>query len=513
MLYRIIIFGILFAFVWYLQPIPFEQLCVQTRAIMSYTAAWHHGQVRPPAPFKRYGYFLHITDFHMDEDYVPGASVRSDCHSLPALYHQMKQPKVAGLLGAPGERCDAPVELIQQTLNWIGREWGDKLDFVIWTGDNARHDWDKKNRRNRKQVYNLNQRATDMMIEAFWRPSRRIPLIPCIGNNDVYPHNRLDDNRTDADLLTFYERLWRPWIPVDQRPVFRQGGYFAVDIAPRLRVLSLNTMYFFSRNKAVKNCVSEGAARDHIRWFEDELAKARRDGVTVYVMGHVPPSPRDYRNTCLREYLRIASAYTDVIASHLYGHLNMDHFLLYDGRDYTTDSQTPEFSLLEDDIDDDSHGHFDVNRNVGKYVDWLRSMYEAIDDIEDMANLQSAPLVAIQVIPSILPVYYPGVRVYRYEINDNPYSQRPDQKPYGTLLGYTQYYANITDWEEKHPNEPLEYQIEYETGEEYGLKDLTSESFFQLAKTMVQGDLAGDRLWSNYVRNMFIQTMNDTFLY
>jgi hypothetical protein len=43
-----------------------------------------------------------------------------------------------GMMGVPGVRMDAPSILIEDTLNWIEREWRDKLDFVIWTGDNAR---------------------------------------------------------------------------------------------------------------------------------------------------------------------------------------------------------------------------------------------------------------------------------------------------------------------------------------------------------------------------------------
>lgn len=65
---------------------------------------------------------------------------------MPAAYIEKKKktPKpakpepLAGKYGTPGERCDAPVILAQETLNWISREWLDKLDFVVWTGDNSK---------------------------------------------------------------------------------------------------------------------------------------------------------------------------------------------------------------------------------------------------------------------------------------------------------------------------------------------------------------------------------------
>lgn len=79
----------------------------------------------------------------MDEDYVEGATVRSACHDLPSAFNSQKKHKskpdvLAGKYGTPGERCDAPVILAQETLDWISREWKDKLDFVIWTGDNSK---------------------------------------------------------------------------------------------------------------------------------------------------------------------------------------------------------------------------------------------------------------------------------------------------------------------------------------------------------------------------------------
>jgi hypothetical protein len=34
--------------------------------------------------------------------------------------------------------CDSPMSLVNMTFDWIKKEWADEVDFVIWTGDNAR---------------------------------------------------------------------------------------------------------------------------------------------------------------------------------------------------------------------------------------------------------------------------------------------------------------------------------------------------------------------------------------
>ena len=86
-------------------------------------------------------------------NYKEGTSVKTACHrnienkleqnrkgnevQEPFFMTKGEHPP-AGRLGAPFEKCDTPLELAQQTLNWVARNWKDKLDFVVWTGDNSR---------------------------------------------------------------------------------------------------------------------------------------------------------------------------------------------------------------------------------------------------------------------------------------------------------------------------------------------------------------------------------------
>ncbi|KAI9263851.1 Metallo-dependent phosphatase-like protein [Helicostylum pulchrum] len=488
---------------------------------------------------KQHGYFLHITDMHVDEDYIEGATVRSACHELPSAFNAQKKHKshpdiLAGKYGTPGEKCDAPVILAQETLDWISREWKDKLDFVIWTGDNSKHDWDKKNKRKRRDIYELNQRVTDMVLDTFWPSS--IPVIPSFGNNDVYPHNQIGGPDTDGDLLSFYEQMWRPWIPKDQRSTFRQGGYYIKQVAARLNVLTLNTMYFYTKNKSVKNCKHpDSPAFIQLVWFEDQLKKARSKQEKIYVIGHVPPSPRDYKGTCLSEYKRIAANYTDVVMGQFFAHLNMDHFLMFDGREDSSatcnlDESDPVHQHVLDIADYDNDQEVHVTRNIKAYLGWLREMYQDIDPLDDKRappNGQT-PLVVVQVSPSVLPVYNPAVRIYKYEINpeDNEDDDEDDDdddeeddedddddedelKPHGTLLSYSQYYADLSKWNQIR-DQKLEYELEYSTDEAYGMEDLTVESYFELAKAMVENTEEGQRLWSTYRHHMLVRTQNYT---
>ncbi|KAI7871782.1 Metallo-dependent phosphatase-like protein [Spinellus fusiger] len=455
--------------------------------------AWNTHLLVKTVP-KKHGYFLHITDMHVDDDYTPGATIKSACHKIKSS----GSSHVAGPLGTPGEKCDSPPQLAQATLDWIAREWRDKLDFVVWTGDNARHGWDNSIKRKRKDVYSTNQKVTDMIQRTFGssHSATSLPVIPCLGNNDVFPHNSIHEGAKEKDLLSFYEHLWSQWIPVDQRSSFRQGAYFVTTVSPHLQVVSLNTLYFFNRNPAVMNCNKGSPGDKQLFWLEKQLTQAQLQGTKVYIMGHVPPSSRDFYGSCLKKYISTVSKYTDNVMGQFFGHLNMDHFMLY-----SEQMKVQDMPFLPD-LQEDHDVH--TTRDIGAYVTWLRDMYVSLESVSDpgQTSSPSSPLLVVQVSPSVLPVYWPAVRIYRYDTGEGA--------DYGTLLGYSQYHANESAYHAASSG-PLEYSLEYTTEELYGLKDLSAKSYFQMAKQMVQGTEEGNRTWKAYLQNMFVQAHNSKF--
>lgn len=114
------------------------------------------------------GRFLHITDFHPDPHYKAGATFESGCHQLPKKKKKGKdvgendgelkgKDDLAGKWGSAvsyvnaheghlhvlyatddDRDCDSPMSLVNMTFDWIKQEWANEVDFVIWTGDNAR---------------------------------------------------------------------------------------------------------------------------------------------------------------------------------------------------------------------------------------------------------------------------------------------------------------------------------------------------------------------------------------
>ncbi|WPG99487.1 Hypothetical protein R9X50_00230200 [Acrodontium crateriforme] len=302
---------------------------------------------KPEKPRPLHGRFLHITDFHPDRFYEVYTSTAEG-----AACHRGHGP--AGIYGAETSECDSPIELVNKTFEWIEKEFRDSIDFIVWTGDSARHDNDEDLPRNAEQVTGLNEFMVDKMYQAFGKrngdgededPNNDyvIPIIPNLGNNDILPHNVM--TRGPNSWTRTYSRVWRQFIPEVQRHQFEQGGWFYVEAIPnRLAVFSLNTLYFFASNVAVDGCAatSEPGYRQ-MEWLRIQLQYMRERGMKAILTGHVPPVRSEAKTlwdeTCWQKYTLWLRQYRDVIVANLYGHFNYDHFMLQDFNDIEKDTE------------------------------------------------------------------------------------------------------------------------------------------------------------------------------
>ena len=275
------------------------------------------------------------TDFHPDPFYKAYSSTEDeeDCH---------RGQGPAGIYGAETSDCDSPFSLVNATFQWIDKHLKDSIDFIIWTGDSARHDYDEKVPRTEDQVVELNKWMVEKYGEVFGKENDTtdptnaftIPIIPNFGNNDVLPHNIFDPgpNRWTREYLN----IWQKLIPEEQRHVFERGGYFFVEAIPnKLAVFSLNTMYFFDSNTAVDGCARKSEpGYKQMEWLRIQLQLVRKRGMKAILMGHVPPARTESKiswdETCWHKYTLWMLQYRDVIVGSLYGHMNIDHFMLQD---------------------------------------------------------------------------------------------------------------------------------------------------------------------------------------
>ncbi|WQF85040.1 Putative calcineurin-like phosphoesterase domain, ApaH type, metallo-dependent phosphatase [Colletotrichum destructivum] len=280
------------------------------------------------------GKFLHITDFHPDQFYKTHSSTEEGiaCH---------RGDGPAGYYGAETSDCDTPSSLVNATFDWIAANIADDIDFVIWTGDSARHDSDENIPRNPAQVLGTNRWIADKFAEAFGDPKdptrMAVPVIPTFGNNDILPHNILLPGPNK--WLGYYAEIWKRFIPEEQRHSFEYGGWFYVEVIPKkLAVFSLNTLYFFDRNAGVDDCQQPfEPGFKQMEWLRVQLEFLRERGMKAILMGHVPPartdSKKNWDETCWQKYNLWMQQYRDVVVGSLYGHMNIDHFIVHDTKE------------------------------------------------------------------------------------------------------------------------------------------------------------------------------------
>ncbi|KAF2813275.1 Endopolyphosphatase [Mytilinidion resinicola] len=300
------------------------------------------------------GRFLHVTDFHPDPYYKTYSSTEKE-----AACHRSKGP--AGVYGAETSACDSPTSLVNETFRWIEENLKGSIDFVIWTGDSARHDNDEQIPRNTDQVVSQNEMLVDKFKEVFGKDDNindtdptndfTIPIVPTFGNNDILPHNIFDEgpNRWTGKYLD----IWRNFIPEEQRHQFQRGGWFYVEVIPgKLAVISLNTLYFFDSNSVVDGCASKKEpGYEHMEWLRIQLRLLRERGMKAILIGHVPPARTDNKlswdETCWQKYTLNMRQYRDVVVGALYGHMNIDHFMLQDFKDITKDAKKGRMKLAD----------------------------------------------------------------------------------------------------------------------------------------------------------------------
>ncbi|KAL9614082.1 MAG: hypothetical protein Q9167_001436 [Letrouitia subvulpina] len=488
-----------------------------------------------------HGRFLHITDFHPDPFYKLYSSTSKDesCH---------RGKGEAGIFGAENSDCDSPFSLINATFQWINDNLRDTIDFVIWTGDSARHDNDENIPRTEKQIFQLNELLVNKFVELFGKGENindtdptndfTIPIVPNLGNNDVLPHNILA--KGPNHWTKRYSHIWRKFIPEEQQHTFVRGGWFMVEVIPdRLAVFSLNTLYFFDHNAAVDGCAKKSEAGfEQMEWLRVQLQFLRERGMKAILMGHVPParteSKQSWDETCWQKYTLWVQQYRDVVSAALYGHMNIDHFMLQDNEEVDIKIASGE-SKPQQKAKKQSSAEYLTELRMG-WSELPNEVPEVVDDENDVeaqkhkkdklykkiggkwGERYSASLVTASVVPN----YFPTMRLFEYNITglDSPSSIAPNtvkpsnptarkhhkkskfkiplppskSSPPGpayspqplALLGYNQYYANLTRLNSlSSSNQPpkLEYEIEYSTFNDpiFGLKELTVRNYLKLA--------------------------------
>lgn len=245
------------------------------------------------------------------------------------------------------------------------------------------------------------------------------------------------------DILRTYTDIWKSFIPEEQRHSFEFGGWFYVEVIPnKLAVFSLNTLYFFDRNAGIDDCGTPSEpGYKHFEWLRVQLQFLRDRGMKAILMGHVPPARTEgkqlWDETCWQKYTLWLQQYRDVVTGALYGHMNIDHFILQDTREIDvtfTGSAAAKSSHTRESLGSELSAQSRTD-----YLMELRDEWSQLPDptlyMEEEVEAEGkkkkkhkkkgkkkiggpwAERYQLSLVsPSIVPNYFPSIRVFEYNI-------------------------------------------------------------------------------------------------
>ncbi|KNE59615.1 hypothetical protein AMAG_03872 [Allomyces macrogynus ATCC 38327] len=424
--------------------------------------------------------FWQLTDAHLDMHYVPGTATNATCHGHPlpsalSSYTPNKSP-IAGLYGAPLTQCDAPTALLDRTLAFVRRattKWGrGGVEFVVWTGDGVRHPTDRSMPLSYAEVVGVHRYLASQVRGTV---PVEVPVIPTIGNNDVFPHNSLAPH---SKLLHALSHVWVPFIPADQVESFKAYGAFVVPVRDPelgtfgLSVVSINTMWFYPGNPYAAECTGGNTVVGdvHLAWLEQVLRTAKEERRQVYVIGHVPPAREHWYRRCLARYASVGwGGFSDVVvcANSSGPHVNLDHFVLVGAE---TAPANAALTLIPTRHTGDEHPVKHAATVRRHFTQHLLSATTALHRDQTGPIPTATPNLTVALVsPSIIPNYLPSVRRYAATLRSGSH----------VLSDYTQYLWNISDastW-----TTATDFVVEYSARDAYGLARLDAAEYVRLA--------------------------------
>lgn len=357
-------------------------------------------------PKKLHGRFLHITDIHPDGHYKAHAAESKACHRKNP---KKKSKNVSGYYGTSYSECDSSFRLSNFTLDYLAENWASEIDFVVWTGDSARHDNDHQLPRTPDEIFDLNRAVTAKMESVFTH--RGIPVVPSLGNNDIWPHNILEPGPNR--VTTEFTSIWKSFIPFNYRQVFHRGAYYSSEVVPnQLAIIALNTLYFYDSNKAVNGCPyndPDDPGNLELDWLEVRLQEYLERDMQVWITGHVPPSPGNYFPECFVRYVELALRYQNVVLGHLFGHMNVDHFFFLESIDLEIIPESKK-----------------AVRTAGNDLALYNVLLEEFAALPTNKKINLDEYAAVNVAPSVVPNYLPSFRIFSYNVTDTLDSIEPE---------------------------------------------------------------------------------------
>ncbi|EYC07434.1 hypothetical protein Y032_0070g431 [Ancylostoma ceylanicum] len=172
-------------------------------------------------------------------------------------------------------------------------------------------------------------------------------------------------------------------------------------------------------------------------WFATELFKAELSGDDVHVLSHIPPGDGECLEGWARNYYRIIQRFSDTVQAQFFGHIHADYFTVF---------------------------------------------------YEDMHNTSSAPIGVLYAAPSATTFsdMNPAYRIYDIDYTDH-----------FKVVDIANYYADL---DKTSKDIPPAWKLLYSAKKEYGLRNLSPQSWNKLVDSIVTNEKMAQRFFRNAFR-------------
>ncbi|TFK22448.1 sphingomyelin phosphodiesterase [Coprinopsis marcescibilis] len=271
------------------------------------------------APFQ----VVHFSDIHIDRSYAPGSDSTCSKPICCRNYAGENQPPIspAGPMGS--RNCDTPTGLAHNFLRTITNN----NKFSIFTGDVIE-----------ASVWLANRDDVTHDIKLFTGEIATIPGAPvyaALGNHESAPTNAFPRNTTKkSNSQWVFDSLSEGWKPIigpvaAQQAAHLSGSYSIVVPGTNLRIISLNTVYWYKNNWWLYD--SNNAQPDPngiLQFTVEQLQVAEDAGHRAWIVGHIPPGRQDVLRDQSNYFDQIVQRYRHVIAGQFFGHSHQDEFMV-----------------------------------------------------------------------------------------------------------------------------------------------------------------------------------------
>lgn len=273
---------------------------------------------------------VHISDIHVDRNYTTGASYNCTKNICCRAYDADDEPGTTAYPAGPfgNAACDSPVALEESLYAAVVALVPDRA-FTIFTGDVVEGDvW-----------LSTDDEVIASLDDAYGRmtASNIGQTYAVVGNHDSCPVNSFPPAAVDttyaADTQSFYDTLSADisgWVgsTAAAQVSSNLGSYSTVDAATGLRIVSLNTNFWYKSNYWLYEATMEADPSGTLAWLASELAAAEAAGERVWLLGHMPLGSADAFRDQSYYFDAIVQRFDATIAAVFYGHTHKDEWEL-----------------------------------------------------------------------------------------------------------------------------------------------------------------------------------------